>query len=378
MLKGNKGEWSELYVLVSLLAEGKLYQSDINLNKDIKNIYEVIRGYKQETDYTLNFDRENEVIRISKIIGETAEPVKSVSLKDFDYLSKQLYHGIVAGKGRVFGIPDVKDTLSSLKIQKLKEKSTEKADIKLKIYDHRLAKETDLGFSIKSLIGGDSTLFNPGTGTNFIFDVIADTPIDCKTFNEQTYQKPKLISRLRELEKLGASVKYSGLQSRKFWKNLKMTDGDLPEILAYALYYRYFLGVSDLTDIVEHLEKTDPLDFYNGLPCEQKLYQYKVMRFLTECAMGMTAEKPWSGEYDRFGGVIVAKADGDIVAFHIYDFNLFRRYLLNNTRLEQAATGEDPQAPGNPKTGGKNYCYGWLYDEDGSQKIKLNLQVRFK
>ena len=39
-LKGNKGEWSELYVLVSLLAEGKLFQSDFELNKDLNNVYQ--------------------------------------------------------------------------------------------------------------------------------------------------------------------------------------------------------------------------------------------------------------------------------------------------------------------------------------------------
>ena len=33
MIKGNKGEWSELYVFAKLLADGKLFQSDINLEK---------------------------------------------------------------------------------------------------------------------------------------------------------------------------------------------------------------------------------------------------------------------------------------------------------------------------------------------------------
>lgn len=62
--------------------------------------------------------------------------------------------------------------------------------------------------------------------------------------------------------------------------------------------------------------------------------------------MGMTSENIWLGEYDSFGGVIVAKNDGDIVCFHIYDFNLFRNYLLNNTKFEQASTGENESQPG--------------------------------
>ena len=31
MLKGNKGEWSEIYVFLKLLADGKLYSADENL-----------------------------------------------------------------------------------------------------------------------------------------------------------------------------------------------------------------------------------------------------------------------------------------------------------------------------------------------------------
>ena len=50
MLKGNKGEWSELYVLFSLLVDGKLYQSDIELKEDTSNKYEIIRLIKMKMD----------------------------------------------------------------------------------------------------------------------------------------------------------------------------------------------------------------------------------------------------------------------------------------------------------------------------------------
>ncbi|MBK6354909.1 MAG: HpaII family restriction endonuclease [Saprospiraceae bacterium] len=88
-------------------------------------------------------------------------------------------------------------------------------------------------------------------------------------------------------------------------------------------------------------KKRDPLNFYNGEQSEQKLYDYKLKKFLAECAMGMTSEKPWQGIYDATGGVIICKQDGDIVCFHIYDFNLLREYLLKNTKFEQPSTGED-------------------------------------
>lgn len=38
MIKGNKGEWSEIYVLLRLLADGKIYAADSDLNK-LEDIY---------------------------------------------------------------------------------------------------------------------------------------------------------------------------------------------------------------------------------------------------------------------------------------------------------------------------------------------------
>ena len=43
-MNGNKGEWSELYTLLKLAADGKLYAADGNINK-IENIYYDILKY---------------------------------------------------------------------------------------------------------------------------------------------------------------------------------------------------------------------------------------------------------------------------------------------------------------------------------------------
>jgi len=61
MLKGNKGDWSELYVFAKLLSEGKLYQSDINLNRDENNFYEVVKAYKEEVNSSLEFERNDKI-----------------------------------------------------------------------------------------------------------------------------------------------------------------------------------------------------------------------------------------------------------------------------------------------------------------------------
>jgi hypothetical protein len=380
-MKGNKGEWSELYVLVTLLAQGKLYQSDYNLERDLDNVYEVIKAYKIESEYNLEFDRNDNIV-LYKIENEIQQKIGSFTREYFQEISNLLYEGIKQGKGKSFAIKEADDFLSSTSIKKLKAPAQVKADIKLKIYDHRLAKETDLGFSIKSLLGSNSTLFNTGVGNNFIYSVENKLKESIPEFNTRTY-KPngrisKLTYRLQELEKINANLCFKKIQSNQLWKNLKMVDGDLPDILAWALYYRWINREPSLKNISELLESKDPLNFYNNEPSTQKLYEYKLKRFLTEGAMGMTSETPWLGEYDSFGGVIIAKRDGDIVCFHIYDFNLFRNYLLNNTIFEQPSTGEDQENPGTPRLKGKKYFYGWLYEDNDELNYKINLQIRFK
>ena len=74
--------------------------------------------------------------------------------------------------------------------------------------------------------------------------------------------------------------------------------------------------------------------------------------------------KQWDGLDEANGGYIIVKADGEVLAYHIYNRNFFEQYLLDNTVLERASTGR--------------HEFMSLYEEDGQMFIKFNLQVRFK
>lgn len=383
IIKGNKGEWSELFVFIKLLSEGKLFQSDMNLEKDENKYYEIIKAYREESTSTLEFER-NENISLYRINNNKRELIQTLSIEYFKSNAEVLLNRIINSSGKSFEIESIKDFFQKTEINKLTALVTSKSDIKLRIYDYRLATETDLGFSIKSFLGGDSTLLNTGPGNNFIYETDKISTLDVNNFNAVTYKPEGKISkityRLQKLNQLGVSLEFREIQSRQFWRNLKMIDGDLPEILAFALLYRWTERDSSLYNVAQKLEQRDPLNFYNGEIVEQKLYEYKLKKFLAECAMGMTSETPWHGIYDATGGIIIAKEDGDIVCFHIYDFNLFRDYLLKNTVFEQPSTGEEENFPGTERTskGTKKFYYGWLYEENEKLKFKINIQIRFK
>ena len=262
------------------------------------------------------------------------------SIDDFKTLASKMLLGIQKSK-KVFEIESVTDKLERLRISKLKADTSLKIDVTARIYDFRLTKEADLGFSIKSLLGAKSTLFNTGAGNNFRYRIEDYQKIQRRNFFEYLKYKYSRKKNCINRGTRGGRFKFQNIKCAQLSMNLIMIYGDLPAILQYALYYRFKLGKTRVDTITAILEKNDPMNFYRELPNMQKLYVYKMKRFLMEAAMGMTSEKIWMGEYDAFGGVLLAKKDGELVCFHIYDINVLRDYLFDNTFFEQPSSGED-------------------------------------
>ena len=235
-------------------------------------------------------------------------------------------------------------------------------------------------------LGKDSTLFNPAVGTNFIYKIShpENKEIDISAFNRETLLKSKENSklskiniRINELLKLGYQINLEKIQSENLELNLILIDSQLPLILSKILMYKYSLSVSNTKDLIELIKQKNPLNF--NLSKGHPFYENKIKNFLTESALGMTPETVWNGIYDATGGIIIVKSSGDLVCYHIYNRNEFQNYLVNNTKLEQASTGENEENPGFARTDKKTkpFKFGWLYEENGGYFLKLNLQIRF-
>ena len=84
---------------------------------------------------------------------------------------------------------------------------------------------------------------------------------------------------------------------------------------------------------------------------------------LDVAALGMKPGELWNGRYEANGGYLVVKDDGDIVCYHIYNKNEFEDYLYNNVKIDYPSRSR--------------HDYGYVYEEDEIQKIKLNFQIRF-
>jgi len=384
-LSGNKGEWSEVYVFLKLLADGRLNAADANLNAIPDVYYPIIKILRQENGYKREYKIDG---NIQIIEGNNSNVLFNRPIIEFVTKSKELFSELKEVKGSSFSFPIIENFLDSVDVHSLSAISSDKSDIKVVVHDLNTGMTPTLGFSIKSMLGKDSTLFNPGAGTNFIFKIItpSNSSIDFKRLNTETLihsknsKSSKISLRLMELESLNLKVVFDSIQSKNLHLNLKLIDSQLPEILAHLVYTKYKTSKSNLTDLLEEINIKNPLDF--DLSKGHPFYEYKIKNFLTENALGMTPETVWNGKYDATGGIIIVKTNGDLVCYHIYNKNEFQDYLIKNTKLEQAATSEDDNNPGfakNKKNAKiKPYKFGWIYEENGELFIKLNLQIRFK
>lgn len=380
-LSGNKGEWSEIYVFLRLLDTGKLNVADDELNVIPNEFYRILEIIRKETLTSNNYVRENDTVSIFVKNDETGEEESfTYPICIFAEKADHLLQLIKDTKGRSFQLPSIASFLKELRVSSIKDVGHNR-DITIKIEDFHTGMPQTLGFSIKSFLGSDSTLFNAGSGTNFIYEVVLPegTTINCDEFNSRTYPiSGRLSARLKSLvEDYNASIEFRGVQSRCFAQNLEAIDGHMPQLLSQLLLISGTSGKASLKKCTELLTKQNPLGF--NTQTHGNIYEYKVKRFLQDCAQGMTPETPWLGIYDATGGQIIVKEDGDIVCYHIYELNRFRDFLFNTTKFERASTSEDGNHPGYPRPdASKNYNYGWLYEVNGHYFIKINLQVRSK
>lgn len=358
-LTGNKGEWSEVYTLFKLLADGKLYIGDENQNL-IKDYYfpivQILRNEK-DGEFIYKVNKNNTI----EIVNDFNNESILLDVVEFKNAAVSLLNEIKT-RNKTFAIPEIEEFMHKIKCSKLKAPSTDKTDIKIVIHDQRTNDEPLLGFSIKSQLGAKSTLLNSSKLTNIYYKIehkhFTNDEVD---YINSIEDGSKIIKRVQEIYSKGAILSYYKFEGQTFKNNLTLIDSLMPNIIADMLIICYTENIRDIKKICDRLNEVNPLNY--DLICNEFFYSYKIKHMLTESALGMIPSKKWSGVYDANGGYIIIKKNGDIICYHIYDKNMFENYLFNNTSLDT------------PKS---EYGFGKIEEFDGQQFFKLNLQIRFK
>lgn len=357
-MTGNIGEWSELYTMFKLLADGKLYAADADTNKIPDIYYDVLKIIRGTGNNKLEYRRNGEIKVVSASTGET---ICSVLISSFIEQTDKLLQGIFEKKREktkgAFELPESWSFAQSVKCEALKAKSQDKADIVLMVHDIMSGRDDTFGFSIKSQLGSPSTLFNASGATNFTYKLTGHKLNADEIATFEGFKK--FADKFDFLNSIGTDIEFVTTDNKTLEFNLKMVTSEMPDIFA-SMMENYYKGksymLSELIDIIADNGIVNTMD--------NRVYlRHKTKELLTNIALGMVPNTMWTGDYEATGGYIIVKDDGDVVCYHIYNQNAFRNYMLKNTRFD---------TPSKSKHG-----FGTIYDENGEQYVKLNVQIRF-
>lgn len=360
MLTGNKGEWSEIYVLLKLLSEGRLYAADEDLNKLEKIFFPIIKIIREEISNEKKEYFCGDIVEVYL----NGRKVNSLPASRFSDEAEHLLSSLNLIKGNpAFSIERTQSFMDEISCYKLTAPASDKSDITIEIVDINTGYRPTVGFSIKSELGAKPTLLNAGRTTNFIYKINYNS-LDLAREVNGIYkvsggrQHTDVRGRIEKIISQGGQLQFSRLNNDVFRDNLILIDSNLDKMLAETILYFYRDGITHCKDMVDKLEQINPMHYGNV-----NAYRYKFKKFLTAIALGMKPGTVWNGQDEASGGYIVVTKAGDVVAYHIYNRNYFEEYLLNNTKYETASTSR--------------HDFGDVYEVDGEAFINLNLQIRF-
>ena len=375
-MAANRGEWSELYVLFKLLADGRIYAADENLNRNTNSYLEIIKIIREEVRNVISEYHTGTTVEIY-VAGNH---VASIPSNDFLTNAELLLDTIKNATGRSFdATQETEDFMARAYITQVKARSVSSAgdlggknDIVMEIRDHTTALVSIAGFSIKAKGKSPATLFNTAPASAFVYRLHNMTDADMESINNLFTSaggkdKNARIQYIKdhdiEMEFIGNKV-LPNRDHSVFAENLETVRGDMQEVLNHVILTHYTCtgNSSKLSDICNILISDNPMHKRNPAV----FYPKAIKDFLYATFAGMTAGSPWDGREVVNGGYIVAKENGEVLAYHTRDGESFKAFLMNTTKIDRPDASER-----------KGYPYAHVYKEGNDYFFDLNFQIRF-
>lgn len=403
----NRGEWTEAYVFMRLLGEGRIYGASSELTKDDSIYLDIVNIVRDEPDKILIFERfiDDNIAYVKALKDGNA--ICIVTAPELSEYAQLLYDHIkTLSTGRVASVAEVQEYLETLGLDspkanlspKAKEKYGVKTDVIVTSEDSRDHTRTTEGFSIKSHIGSPATLFNCSQTSGFTFEVIGCDECGMHQINS----KDTFLSIINEI-KTNYSLKYAGCRNEAFEQNIAIVDSRMEEVLSTALLVQalyYGKCSSDVKEICNKVIELNPIKMKNP----PIFYPAKFKEFLFDAFAGMTASSIWSGRKRLTGGYIDVSRSGEMLYYRAVSDDIFGNYLFENTyfdrpdrgvRKDLAVAKAKAYLEGrllsenevnaciykNAITGvkkSKKGDFGYVYEKNGHYYIDLNFQIRFR
>lgn len=408
MWEFNYGEWTEAYVFLRLLGNGRIYAADRNFEKDENVYFDIFNIIRHEREHILEFKRDME----SKMVyaHDNGAAFRLLAYGELIEKADYLYDAIksVTSVNRKFAVPEIEEYLSKLKfsqpkIPKLPRKVEleygKKTDIILTIQDSVDRAVSTTGFSIKSHLGSASTLFNSSMASNFLYEIVGCDENEMNKINGRLISSEiGMFEHIKNNPNL--SLKFKGI-SEEFNDNLDFVELKMPEILSCAILVQigyYDRATSSKTkDIVKRIVEINPV----GVRRPETWYEAKMKDFLYAAFSGLTASEPWDGRKKLSGGYIDVNKNGEMLYYRAVSDDIFNTFLFEHTFFDRPSRGvnkdkakviaeahlegrdatEEELIDATTKDGRlkpKKGDWGYVYKEqDGKYYITINFQIRF-
>ena len=340
----NRGEWTEAYVFLRLLGDGRIYGASADLVKDEQTYIDIINVIRDEPDKYIIFERyiSDEKVFVKSYNG--VETLKIVTAPELTNKATFLYEKIkkVSAGNRKISVPEIQAYLEDLSIDNPKanlsksaeEKYGAKTDIIVTTEDSFDHIRTVSGFSIKSHLGSSPTLFNSSSTSGFVYQIIG---CDTDGMYRLNY-KEKLLDIIETIKK-DYRLEYVGCRNDIFEQNIRVVDSRMDEILQYAMLMniRYIDGLnsSTISKVCDALAEKNPLEVRNP----KIFYSAKMKTFLFASFAGMTASTVWSGRKLLTGGYIDVSRNGEMLYYRAMSDDVFENYLFNHTFIDRPDGG---------------------------------------
>lgn len=406
----NRGEWTEAYVFLRLLGDGRIYGASADLTKDEQTYIDIINIIRDEPDKYLIFERfiKDEVTYVQSYKGD--EKLKIITAPELTERATSLYEQIkkVTAGDRKIRVPEIQKYMEELSIDSpkanlsasAKEKYGAKTDIIVTTEDSFDHVRTVGGFSVKSHIGSSPTLFNCSSTSGFVYRVVG---CDVEGMHRLNY-KDGFLDIIQAI-KDEYSLKYVGCRNEIFEQNCRMIDWRMDEILSNAMLmstgYLEGLDSTSIADMCKALASQNPL----GVRNPQFFYETKLKCFLFASFAGMTASTEWNGRKKLTGGYIDVDREGELLYYRAISDDIFENYLFKHTYVDRPdrgvsktlAVAEAKAIVDNGRTltveernkiifkngvdgikNSKKGDFGYVYQEGDGFYIVINFQIRFR
>ncbi len=401
----NRGEWTEAYVFLKLLSDGKIYGATEDLKKDLSKFIKIVSVTRPEKEnFVLKYEPDFDSIpqKVSAMLNETEFAVITVSelaeKANFLYKSMKTF-----SSQKKDTIPEIQEFLEKLKFSSPKIPSLPKS------FENEFGRKTDIivtiinsedgavstdGFSIKSHMGSPSSLFNSGDGSRLIFKIVGCTEKRMHEIN-LIEDELKIIQAIKDDKDL--SLEFVKTGKEEFAGNLEYIDTQMLKIITMTMLvqtkYLSPAKSSNLRDIINVVSELNPL----SVMYPEHFYEAKFKDFLFASLAGLTASKKWDGKTRMTGGYIDVNKDGELLYYRAISNEIFCSYLYENTFIDRPDRGHnkdiaiekakayfenrtvsDAEIEAIKKAKDKKGNCGFVYEENGEYFIAINFQVRFR